>query len=58
MDLYAHYPDFEIYLDAHDLCFTYHDLEIITSDYKQEIVDYVIANTCISKITDLRKLYF
>jgi len=53
-----HYPDYEIFLDAHDLCFIHKNLEFITSDYAEKKIDYVKSQTNITRITDLRKFIF
>lgn len=53
-----HYPDFEIFLDAHDLCLIHSDLEFITSDYKTENIEYVKSKTLIRTIKDLREYVF
>lgn len=53
-----HYPDYEIFLDAHDLCFIQKNLEFITSDYTEKKIEYVKSQTNITRITDLRKFIF
>lgn len=53
-----HYPDYEIFLDAHDLCFKQKNLEFITSDYAEKKIQYVKSQTNITTITDLRKFIF
>lgn len=53
-----HYPDYEIFLDAHDLCSIHKDLEFVTSDYNTENIEYVKSKTSICKITDLRTFVF
>lgn len=53
-----HPPDFDIFLDAHDLCSIHSDLEFITSDYNPENIEYVKSKTNIHKITDLKGLVF
>lgn len=53
-----HYPDYEIFLDAHDLCFIHSNLEFVTSDYNQRKIEYVKSQTIIPTITDLKKFVF
>lgn len=53
-----HYPDYEIFLDAHDLCFIHSNLEFVTSDYNERKIEYVKSQTSIPTITDLRKFVF
>jgi hypothetical protein len=54
LELKIHFPDSEIFLDAHDLCILKEpDLEVITSDAKPENIDYIKKILKINKITDL-----
>lgn len=50
-----HHPDYDIVLDAHDLCSIHSNLEFITSDYREENIEFIKSETDISTITDLRK---
>jgi len=49
-----HYPDVDIFLDAHDLCFKHKNLEVITSDYNPENIKHVKSYTLIRTITNLK----